>query len=100
MHGVIDEKGRDLLQVARERGWFTLDEVMRAASGSPVDVDEARELVREAGVDLVERGGNAWEDLETLAQDGPAAFVQTRESPPPAEELAPDSPAALYLREI
>jgi RNA polymerase primary sigma factor len=100
MHGVIDEKGRDLLAVARERGWFTLDEVMRAASGSPVDVDEARELVREAGVDLVERGGNAWDDLERLAEDGPAAFTQTRETPPPAEELAPDSPAALYLREI
>jgi RNA polymerase primary sigma factor len=100
MPEVIDEKGRDLLAVARERGWITLDEVMRAASDSPVDTDEARELVSEAGIDLVDRGGDAWEDLETLAETGPSAFVQTRETPPPAEELAPDSPAALYLREI
>jgi RNA polymerase primary sigma factor len=100
MHEVIDERGRDLLTVARERGWFTLDEVMRAAAGSPVNADEARELVSEAGVELVDRGGDAWEDLETLAEEGPSAFVQRRETPPPAEELAPDSPAALYLREI
>ncbi|HEY7062447.1 MAG TPA: sigma-70 family RNA polymerase sigma factor [Chloroflexota bacterium] len=100
MHESIDETGNDLLAVARERGWFTLDEVMRAATNSPVDVDEARELVRDAGVDVVERGGNAWDDLETLAADGPGAFAPPRESPPPAEELAPDSPAALYLREI
>jgi RNA polymerase primary sigma factor len=100
MRNVIDEKGRDWLEVARTRGWFTLDEVMQAASGSPVDVDEARGLVREAGVDLVERGGDAWADLETLAEDGPGSFTQQRESPPPAEELAADSTAALYLREI
>jgi RNA polymerase primary sigma factor len=100
MHGVIDEKSQDLLAVARERGWITLDEVMKAASDSPVDVDEAEDLVREAGVDLVERGGDAWADLETLAEDGPGAFTPQRESPPPAEELSPDSTAALYLREI
>ncbi|HLH23515.1 MAG TPA: sigma-70 family RNA polymerase sigma factor [Chloroflexota bacterium] len=100
MHGLVDEEGRDLLEVARERGWITLDEVMRAASGSPVDADEAQELVREAGVELVDRGGDAWEDLETLAEEGTGAFTRARETPPPAEELAPDSPAALYLREI
>jgi RNA polymerase primary sigma factor len=100
MHDKIDDKGRDLLAVARERGWFTLDEVMKAAAGSPVDTDEASELVREAGVELVQRDGDAWEDLETLAEDGPSAFARTRETPPPAEELAPDSTAALYLREI
>src|SRR5581483_2532474 len=100
MTETLDEKARAVLAAARERGWFTLDEVMCAAAGSPVDVGEARELVREAGVDLVERGGDPWDDLETLAEEGPSAFSQARETPPPAEELAPDSPAALYLREI
>jgi len=101
MHGVTDKKGQHLLAVARERGWFTLDEVMQAASGSPVDLGEARELVSEAGVDLIERGGrDAWDDLEKLAEEGPTVFAEPRETRPPAEELAPDSPAALYLREI
>jgi RNA polymerase primary sigma factor len=93
-------KENALLAAARDRGWFTLDEVMHAASGSPVDIDEAMDVVRDAGIELVESEGDGWDDLERLAEEGPRAFVERRETPPPAEELTPDSPAALYLREI
>jgi len=100
MHESKQEKHRALVDAARERGWITLDELMNTASGSPVDLDEATDLAREAGIDLVDEDGDAWEDLRTLAEDGPGAFSAVREAPPPAEELTPDSPAALYLREI
>jgi len=93
-------KEHALLAAARDRGWFTLEEVMHAASGSPVDLDEAMDVVRDAGIELVESEGDGWDDLEKLAEQGPRAFVERRETPPPAEELTPDSPAALYLREI
>jgi RNA polymerase primary sigma factor len=100
MQQQLDEKARAFLAKAQERGWITLDEVMQAASGSPVDFDEATDVVRGAGIQIVDANGDAWEDLETLAEEGPGAFTQARETPPPAEELTPDSAAALYLREI
>lgn len=84
---------------AQERGWTTLEEVMDLASGSPIDLDEATKLVRDSGIDLVERGKDPWGDLEILADEGPGPFAVSP-TPTPAEELAPDSPAALYLREI
>ncbi len=84
---------------ARERGWITLDEVMCMASSSPVDLDEAMGLVRESGVQLVEGGADPWEELTSLAEEGPTAFG-VAPTPSATEELAPDSPAALYLREI
>ena len=90
----------ELLDAARDRGWTNLEELLELAAGSPIDVDEAKELVNEAGIELVDSDGDAWDDIETLAADGPAAFSVEREGPPPAEELAADSPAALYLREI
>ena len=40
-----------------------------------------------------------WEELELLAEEGSGAFAVSP-TPSPADELAPDSPAALYLREI
>ncbi len=100
MQQQVDDKSRALLDPQRARGWFTLDDVMQAARKSPVNLDEASGIVRDAGVDLIEIEGDPWEDLEALAEDGPGAFTRARETPPPAEELAPDSPAALYLREI
>jgi RNA polymerase primary sigma factor len=72
---------------------------LKLAAGSPIDLEEASKLVREAGIELVESGGDPWEELEALAEDGPSAFAPTP-TPRQNEELAPDSPAALYLREI
>src|SRR5262249_1275255 len=40
-----------------------------------------------------------WEDITHLAEEGPRAF-SGREVPATTEEITPDSPAALYLREI
>ena len=88
------------LHAARERGWTTLDELLSLASGSPVDVEEAKDLARDAGIELVDEDGNTWQDLETLADEGPSAFSGVREAPATAEELMPGGPAALYLREI
>jgi RNA polymerase primary sigma factor len=87
------------LEEARERGWITLDEVMCMASSSPVDLDEAMGLVRESGVQLVEGNADSWDELTALAEEGPTAFG-VAPTPSATEELAPDSPAALYLREI
>src|SRR5918912_3503898 len=88
------------LAPVRERGYTTLEELMQLASGSPVDADEATELAQEAGIELIHRDTDSWDDLETLADEGPAAFSVVPEGPAPSEELTGDSPAALYLREI
>ena len=88
------------LEAAKKRGWITLDELLNLASGSPVDLDEATELVREAGIELVREEGDAWEDLRTFADEGPGAFTTVPETTAPVEELMPGGPAALYLREI
>ncbi|MBM2809316.1 MAG: polymerase, sigma 70 subunit, RpoD subfamily [Chloroflexi bacterium] len=64
-----------------------------------MDLEEASKLVRDSGIELVEQhGGDPWADIEAMADDGPSFAVPR--TPSPAEELAPDSPAALYLREI
>ena len=100
----MDQKRREgreqLMQAARERGWTTLEEILELASGSPVDFDVATDLAEVAGIDLVERGGDTWDDLATLADEGPAAFSVVSEGPAAADELGPGGPAALYLREI
>jgi RNA polymerase primary sigma factor len=107
-HGAADmERDRRYIEAARERGWITLEELLQLASGSPVDLGEATELTREAGIDLVD-GGDAdpWADVGTLAEDGPAAFSGGRRGPTEeeaagaADELLAGGPAALYLREI
>jgi RNA polymerase primary sigma factor len=100
MEASKDRARRDLLNAAQERGWITLDELLRLSEGSPVDLEEATALTREAGIDLIEDGGDAWEDVATLAEEGPEAFRVERERPARAEELLPGEPAALYLREI
>ena len=95
-----EERNREYIGRAQVRGWISLEELLFLAAGSPIDVDEATNLVRESGIDLVEEGSHdPWEDLELLADDGPGAFA-VAPTPSPADELAPDSAAALYLREI
>ena len=94
------EERRGGIDAARERGWITLEELMRLASGSPVDMDTATDLARDAGIDLVERDGDAWEDLGTLSDRGTDAFTITPETSVGADELMAGGPAALYLREI
>ena len=103
----------ELLDRARQRGFVTLEEVMRDAGGT-LDVDEVKEILESAGFELVEDEDEveeetpAWEDaaefgdeeLETEA--APAALdepdvVEVTAAP---ELITPDTPAAIYLRDI
>jgi RNA polymerase primary sigma factor len=93
------------LATARDRGWITLDEIMQLASGSPVDLNEAIHVTREAGIGIDEDadtdGGDAWADLSTLADEGPSAFLPpARDEEAATDELMAGGPASLYLREI
>lgn len=90
----------ELTAVAQERGWVTLDEILRAAAGSPVDTDSVEDLARDLGIELTDTANDPWADVETLATEGPDAFRRERPGTPAADELVADSPAALYLREI
>jgi RNA polymerase primary sigma factor len=106
-HHSAEDARRDheYLQAARERGSITLDEIMRLASGSPVDLDEAIHVTREAGVGVAEddddSSADPWVDISTLADEGPAAFLPTsRDEEAATDELMAGGPASLYLREI
>jgi RNA polymerase primary sigma factor len=87
--------------LARERRSITLDQLLTAGSKSVTDPLAVIDLAREAGLDVVQQEGEAWEDLERLAEEGPTTFsVEREEVARPEEELGPGSPATLYLREI
>ena len=88
------------LEVLLQRGWITLDEILQLASHSPVDIDEAVSLAREAGLQVIDRPGDPWEDLRVLANEGPDAFRPVPEGPATRDELAVDDPGTVYLREI
>src|SRR5438128_202929 len=46
-------------------------------------------------------GNDVWEDIEKLADEGPAAFTEpVREGPAAADDLAMGDPTSLYFREI
>jgi len=112
-HHSAEDARRDhaYLESAKDRGWITLDEIMRLASGSPVDADEAIHVTREAGIGLADDDDDAhddaWSDLGTLADEGPSAFlpghrddVTARDEEAATDELMAGGPASLYLREI
>jgi RNA polymerase primary sigma factor len=119
-HHSAEDARRDhaYLAAAKERGWITLDEIMKLASGSPVDADEALHVTREAGIGLSDDAddhdhtrdtsrGDAWDDLSTLADEGPSAFhpsgrddPTSRDDEAATDELMAGGPASLYLREI
>jgi RNA polymerase primary sigma factor len=106
-HHSAEDARRDhaYLAAARDRGWITLDEIMKLASGSPVDADEAIHVAREAGIglanDSADGNGDSWTDLTTLAEDGPSAFLPSaRDEEAATDELMAGGPASLYLREI
>jgi RNA polymerase primary sigma factor len=84
-----------------ERGWVTLEELLKLTENSPVDADEAIDLARAVGIDVVERGGDPWEDIHTLAERGPDAFREpVREGPATGDQLAAEDPGTFYLHEI
>jgi RNA polymerase primary sigma factor len=119
-HHSAEDARRDhaYLAAAKDRGWITLDEIMKLASGSPVDADQALHVTREAGIGLSDDAddhdddhatsrGDAWHDLSTLADAGPSAFhpsgrddPTSRDDEAATDELMAGGPASLYLREI
>jgi len=99
MQGSKGVRYRAYVSLARERGFVTLEGLLHIAANSPIDLEEATELVRDTGIDLVESTSDPWDDLDTLGDEGPSAFA-VPQAASPADELAPDSAAALYLREI
>ena len=106
-------KGR-LVLLARERGYVTLEDVARVAADEPIDLDEIREALEEAGFELVESEEDeedaprplAWgteTSKETQAPEEEEVVVGAhilRAAALEAEELMPDTPAAIYLRDI
>src|SRR5688572_7789297 len=103
-----------LLLLARERGYVTLEDVVRVAVDEPVDLEDIRESLEEAGFELVEaddddtarplglgsspatRGGDQVDDEEEVVVGAHILRAAALE----AEELMPDTPAAIYLRDI
>ena len=80
---------------------ITLEKLMRLSAHSPVDAGKAMALARDAGINVVERDGDPWDDVHTLAEDGPDAFKEpVREGPASGEDLAAEDPGTFYLREI
>jgi RNA polymerase primary sigma factor len=90
-----------ILEAARKRRSITLDQLLNAAPRLVVDPATVSDLASEVGLEVAQGEGEAWADLERLAQPGQAAFTIKREAVArPEEELAVSSPARLYLREI
>jgi RNA polymerase primary sigma factor len=103
-----------LLLLARERGFVTLEDVVRVAVDEPVDLDDIRESLEEAGFELVEAEdeedvprplgvGTTTSTLSGDAADEEEVVIGAhilRAAAIEAEELMPDTPAAIYLRDI
>jgi len=103
-----------VLLLARERGFVTLEDIARVAVDEPIDLDDIRESLEEAGFELVEAEDE--EDVPrplgigttTMARNGDAVEEEEvvvgahilRAAALEAEELMPDTPAAIYLRDI
>jgi RNA polymerase primary sigma factor len=101
-----------LLLLAQERGFVTLEDVVRVAVDEPVDLEDLRESLEEAGFELIDA-----EDDDTARPLGVGTVQASRTDTVEeeevvigahilraaaleAEELMPDTPAAIYLRDI
>lgn len=109
------EHARDqLLQMAGERGFVTLRDVARVITvGQDVDLDELRGSLQEAGFELIEATSKS--DVEPrplglsadrvgaadeVSDEGALGAQLLRAGALAAEDLMPDSPAGIYLRDI
>ena len=103
-----------LLLLARERGYVTLEDVVRVAVDEPVDLEDIRESLEEAGFELVEaeddddtarplglEPSSVSRGVETVEEEEVVIGAHIlRAAALEAEELMPDTPAAIYLRDI
>jgi len=93
----------------------TLEDVTRVAADEPIDLEEIREALEEAGFELVETEEDEDDAPRPLAWGASTAPAETqapeeeevvigahilRAAALEAEELMPDTPAAIYLRDI
>jgi RNA polymerase primary sigma factor len=90
--------GRALLEPVD--GWTTSEELLELDTGASIDVPPVQGAVAAADPRLVETEEEAWDDSEGLAARELSPGSAYSAGPAPADELATDGPAALYLREI
>jgi RNA polymerase primary sigma factor len=105
-----------LLALQRQQGQLTVADVARAVAAAPEDLDALRDLLEDAGIDVTEEDEEQaipWEQAAAVeSDDEPANLLKSaiREegdllpvstaTPATAEEYAPETPAAIYLRDI
>ncbi|MFN0074811.1 MAG: sigma-70 family RNA polymerase sigma factor [Chloroflexota bacterium] len=109
-----EERRKQLLEIARARGYVTVEDILEIAPPGELDIDEIREMLEEAGIELLESDDDederpatslGWTDSSDLSTES----VDTGETEErvlirapflEAEELVPETPAAIYLRDI
>jgi RNA polymerase primary sigma factor len=117
---LTERQRRRVLALARSRGHVTLGELIRIVDGSRQRASQVKALLERAGVDVVEdepeeRGGSqSWDgeldELTSEALEREAAHAAAEAAsyyepempgvPLETEHVAPDTPAAIYLRDI
>ena len=112
-----DKTKERLLELARERGYLTLEDVARTVADEPVDLDDIRETLEDAGFELIESSNGdedsdddsprplSWAASPTISAGEVEEEVVVgahilRAAALEADELMPDTPAAIYLRDI
>ncbi len=110
-----EDRRNQLLEIARTRGYVTVEDLMEIAPPGELDIDEVREILEEAGIELLESddeeedtpppttlGWTEGSDLtaESVDAAGTEERVLIRAPFLEAEELVPETPAAIYLRDI
>jgi RNA polymerase primary sigma factor len=106
----LEEHRDQLLALKQRQGFLTLADVVRAVADTPQDLDEVRDLLDDAGIVLYEEGEAEppWEEAaaaepdEIIGERAPGLGFREGIAPlaPGVEEYAPETPAAIYLRDI
>src|SRR5688572_22502107 len=111
-----EERRNQLIEIARTRGYVTVEDLLEITTPGEIDLDEIREMLEEAGIELLEsddeeedtppRTSLGWTEGSDLTAESVDAAAETEERvlirAPflEAEELVPETPAAIYLRDI
>jgi RNA polymerase primary sigma factor len=108
-----EERRQQLLELAHQRGYVTVEEIVELVQPGELDLDEIREMLEEAGIELVESDDDEDETPATPLGWKDTSDISTVDEPPEAEErvlirapfleaeeLVPETPAAIYLRDI
>jgi RNA polymerase primary sigma factor len=107
----LEHHKQRLLSLQRENGFLTLADLVRAVAANPDELEELRDILDDAGVELVERDDEIpWEQAAAVEQVedervASAEMVEDSVGLSPfatiqVEEYAPETSAAIYLRDI